>query len=97
MKYLKTYMGVTSGSMAGRDDGYPEMKFRHYDNFEDLAKDFGKCKDEKYYYLTEINNEELEKEVADKLEEQRVKAVEKQKNYINSQIERLQEQLKHLT
>ena len=37
MKYLMTWMGVTSGSHLGRDDGYPERKFRMIESFDDLV------------------------------------------------------------
>lgn len=38
-KYLKTWMGTVSGSMAGRDDGYPERKYKVYETLTDLAAD----------------------------------------------------------
>lgn len=53
-KYLKTFMGVVTGSMAGRDDGYPEMKHRLYDSLEDLAAD-PTVEDETVYELVECH------------------------------------------
>jgi hypothetical protein len=53
-KYLKTYMGVISGSMAGRDDGYPEEKRVYYNDLAKLIADHGKHPEEKYYVLTEM-------------------------------------------
>jgi len=38
MKYLMTWMGVTSGSHLGRDDGYPDRKFRLIESLDDLVK-----------------------------------------------------------
>ena len=40
-KVLKVWQGVTSGSYAGRDDGYPETKYQVYDSMRDLARDYG--------------------------------------------------------
>lgn len=39
LKYVKIYLGVVTGSYAGRDDGYPEVKHKLYDNLEELAAD----------------------------------------------------------
>lgn len=38
MKFLKVYTDVITGSMAGRDDGYPCTKYVVYNNIEQLAK-----------------------------------------------------------
>ena len=41
MKFLKVYTDVITGSMAGRDDGYPCTKYVVYNNIEQLAKNYG--------------------------------------------------------
>lgn len=50
MKYLKVWQGFVTGSMGGRDDGYPETKYKLIDSLEVLVDTF----DEKaeYYKLT---------------------------------------------
>lgn len=35
-KYLATFMGYSSGTFMGRDDGHPERKYRVLDSDEDL-------------------------------------------------------------
>lgn len=90
-------MGVTSGSMAGRDDGYPEMKFRHYTQIDELAKDFGKQKEEKYYELTELSHDKLNELVVESLEKQKELAKNKKKEELQKQIEKLQQELKQLS
>ena len=40
MKYLKTWMGVVSGSMGGRDDGYPQRKFAVVDTLDELVRTY---------------------------------------------------------
>lgn len=97
MKYMKTWMGVTSGTMAGRDDGYPERKYRHYDSIDELARDFGKQKDEKYFELKPLRTEDLQNEIVKTLEKQKDIAKEKKKRSIENQIEQLQKQLKDLS
>jgi len=37
MKYLMTWIGMTSGSHLGRDDGYPERKFRLIESLDDMV------------------------------------------------------------
>lgn len=96
MKYLKTYMGVTSGTLGGREDGFPEMKHVLYYDFNHLAKDYGKKKDEKYYKLTELNKTELENDVRNSLKEQIETVKELTKKELERQIEDLQKQLKEL-
>lgn len=50
MKYLKVWMGVTSGSYLGRNDGYPERKFSVIENLDDLVRGFD---DNAEYYILE--------------------------------------------
>ena len=38
MKYLKTWMGLTSGTHLGRDDGYPARKFQLIETLDDLVR-----------------------------------------------------------
>lgn len=40
MKYLKTWMGVTSGTYMGRDDGYPERKCAVIETLDELVKTY---------------------------------------------------------
>lgn len=94
--YLKTWMGVISGSMAGRNDGYPEQKRRVYDNIEDLARDFGTKNDEKYYKLTEVDAKTLESEVIEALNKQKDIAKENKAKHIEDEITKLQKELKTL-
>lgn len=79
--YLKIWQGVISNSFAGRDDGYPETKYQVFTNIFDLAKNFGKNNDERYYQLQSVDNEKLEIIVKIVLEEDKrqQKDVEKQK------------------
>lgn len=96
MKYLKTYMGVTSGSYAGRDDGYPEMKYVLYNSIDELARDFGKQRDEKYYSVSELDKNVFHDNVKKTLEKQKGKAKEQKKTDIESQIKSLQKELENL-
>ena len=78
MKFLKVYTDVITGSMAGRNDGYPCTKYVVYDNIEQLSKNHGTKADEKYYNLEEIDPENLANEVAlikKELEEKRKQEV----------------------
>ena len=95
-RYLKQYEGVTSGSFAGRDDGYPETKFMTFSDVVSLSKDYGKRKDEQYFKLVPIAKEELEKEVAQSLEAQHKQAKIAEKTKIENQIKELQNKLKDL-
>lgn len=63
MKFLKTYTGVITDSLGGREDGYPCTKYVVYDNIEKLSKNYGTEPDEKYYNLEEIDPEKLASEV----------------------------------
>ena len=64
MKFLKIYTGVITGSLAGRDDGYPCTKYVIYNNIEELSKNHGTKTDEKYYSLEEIDPKKLAGQVA---------------------------------
>ncbi len=54
MKYLVTWMGVTSGSYLGRSDGYPEVKMALIDP-PDLDQYEGK-EDLKVFRLLEVQH-----------------------------------------
>lgn len=78
MKFLKMYTSVITGSIAGRDDGYPCTKYEVYNNIEELSKDYGTKSNEKYYNLEEIDPEKLANEVTlikKELEEKRKQEV----------------------
>ncbi len=53
MKYLKTWMGVTSGSHLGRSDGYSERKSEIIESIDELVSTY----DEKseYYKLEPVD------------------------------------------
>lgn len=61
-KYLKTWTGLTTGTLAGRDDGHPITKYKFFNSFDDLLKTHGSDPDEKYFKLVDIQNE-VEKEI----------------------------------
>jgi len=50
-KYLMTWMGVTSGSHLGRNDGYPERKSRIIESIDELVKHY---RDDAEYYKLEL-------------------------------------------
>jgi hypothetical protein len=93
---MKTWMGVTSGTYMGRDDGYPEKKYRHYDSIEELAKDFGEHSDEEYFELTEVHPADMRVLVKETLEKQNEKRKEDKKAKIEKQIEEMNKQFKDL-
>lgn len=95
-KYLKIWEGIITGSIAGRDDGYPETKYSVYNSLEDLSISFGKFKDEKHYKLEKINDDELEKIVRDFREKQAIQKEEERKIKIKKRIKELEEELKTL-
>lgn len=60
MKIMKTYMGVTTGSFAGRDDDYPELKRQYFDldkeeSKESFLEEFNKHEDEEYFLLESVS------------------------------------------
>lgn len=80
MRYLKTYMGVITNSMGGRDDGYPEIKIRIYDSIEQLSKDYGKRPEEHHYELNEISPDILKEKIKEiKSEKRTIKDIENRK------------------
>jgi hypothetical protein len=83
VKYMKTYTAFTSGSLGGRDDGYPYTKSMFFTNIRDLANDYGKRLNEVYYIVStepfphdavvDAVREEKEKMAAEEAEIQRQK------------------------
>lgn len=57
MKYLKTWMGVVSGSLGGRDDGYPERKLMIVDNVGNLVDTYDP--EAEYYKLEKVDVSEV--------------------------------------
>lgn len=53
MKYLKTWMGVTSGSMGGRGDGYPERKSIIIEDLDTLVSTYEEKAE--YYKLEPVD------------------------------------------
>lgn len=53
MKYLKTWMGVTSGSLGGRDDGYPERKSLIIEDLDRLVSTYDP--NAEYYKLEPVD------------------------------------------
>lgn len=96
MKYLKTWMGFTSGSYAGRDDGYPQEKSRTFTDLDELARSFGSEKNERYFKVEEVNIVDLKNEVAESLRKQKEVARLKKKVELEDKIYALQEELRKL-
>lgn len=92
-KYLKTYTSITSGTIGGREDGYPYTQTQLHENIEVLAKNYGTKEDEKYYILEAVNEEEFEQkiqEIKERLEKEEKE--EKRKTKLN-ELERLKTEL----
>ena len=54
-RILKTWMGVTSGTLGGRSDGYPERKCSLHENMSDAVRLDGGAKGVEFYDLTRIS------------------------------------------
>lgn len=91
-KYLKTWTGVVTGSMAGRDDGYPITKQAMYDSIEDLTRNYKKDKDEKYYKLVDME-EEIEELAKTALKEEAEMERLKNKRKLEIEIKKMQDEL----
>jgi len=63
VKYLMTWMGVTSGTHMGRDDGYPERKNRIIDSFDELVRTYRE--DAEYFKLESVDVKAAVKAVKD--------------------------------
>jgi hypothetical protein len=92
-KFLKTYTAITTGSMAGRDDGYPYTALQLLNDMDSVAKSHGTEKDERYYEVHAVNEVEFEKEL--QLTKERIKEVEKEKERAKkqAQLEKLKKEL----
>lgn len=97
MRYLKTYTSYTSGSYAGRDDGYPTTSYQTFGSFDELAKSYGKKPNEKYFQLTPIPQDaSFNNSIVASLEKETIKAKDGKKDIIENQIKKLQDELKKL-
>lgn len=68
-QYLKTYTAITSGTMAGRDNGYPYTAFQLMNDMKQVAECHGTKRDEKYYVIEAVDEMEFETELQ-KMKEQ---------------------------
>lgn len=71
MRYLKTWMGVVTGSMAGRYDGYPEEKHEFHDSISSLARSVGQHSGETIYEIREVDRSKLMDAINKERESQR--------------------------
>lgn len=62
-QYLKTYTAITSGTMAGRDDGYPYTALQLLKNMNEVAKYHGTRNNEQYYVVEAVDEKEFEQEL----------------------------------
>jgi hypothetical protein len=53
MKYLMTWMGVTSGSHLGRNDGYPQRKTMIISSTDELVESYRE--DAQYFILQPVD------------------------------------------
>ena len=58
MKFLMSWIGVTSGSHLGRDDGYPERRFREINSLDDLIAVYDPKAE--FYRVDRIENNTIE-------------------------------------
>lgn len=54
-RILKTYMGTITGSLGGRNDGYPELKLSVYDTLKDAVEAEGDAPDVEFFKLVPIS------------------------------------------
>ena len=94
MKYVVTYMGVVTGSLAGRDDGYPQQKTALLEKDADLIR-FANLPELQVYTLTPVPintvNFLIEKEKT-KLQEKK-KQVDKEKQIALSKLNSTEKKL----
>lgn len=57
MRFLMSWIGVTSGSHLGRDDGYPERRFREINSIDDLIAVYDPKAE--FYRVERIDNEAI--------------------------------------
>lgn len=58
MRFLMSWIGVTSGSHLGRDDGYPERRFREINSLDDLIAVYDPKAE--FYRVDRIENNTIE-------------------------------------
>lgn len=101
MKIMKTYMGVTTGSYMGRDDGYPELKHQIFDlldgqDRERFASSFKQEKEERYYLMEEMTTADVVRKVSSAMEMIRLEAKLKEQAEKVAEKEELLARLKQL-
>lgn len=101
MKIMKTYMGVVTDSFAGRDNGYPELKYQFFDllngrDRERFASSFKQEKEERYYILEEMTTADVVRKVNSAIEMVRLEAELEEKARKESEKEELLARLKQL-
>ncbi|PLS19533.1 hypothetical protein CVD28_03705 [Bacillus sp. M6-12] len=92
-KYLKSYTAITSGTMAGRDDGYPYTAYQVYNDIEEVAKFHGTRRDEQYFEIHAVNEEEFQKEIQLAKERIEAKKQEEERAKKQKQLEKLKAEL----
>lgn len=92
-KYLKSYTAITSGTMAGRDDGYPYTVYQVYNDIEEVAKYHGTKREEQYFEIHAVNEEEFAKEIKQAKERIEEKKKEKERAKKLKQLEQLKAEL----
>lgn len=88
MTFLAVWEGRVTGSLGGRDDGYPETKTALVDTEEDLYNRFHGCKNLQVYTLTSVPSGKLSEiwERVIRTQDSRKKAVEKLKTAALSKL-----------
>lgn len=90
---LKTYTAIRTGSMAGRDDGYPYTEQLVIKTPEQLIATFGKHSDEKYYKLSEITDLSISQTVEFLKKKAKEKEDARIKEEKRNQLEKLKKEL----
>lgn len=90
MQYLKIYDDVIE---SGRDMGYPCTEERIYSNIDDLARDYGTKKNERYYELTPVDYGKLRKAVEDSKKAQNKKEKEEERKRKLKEYNKLKKEL----
>ena len=94
-KFLKVWTGVISGSMGGREDGYPETEMAIV-SLDSLARGFGSKREEEYFLLEEMPLISVEKIAYEAMDRINLKEKEEKEAKIKSEIKALQKQLEDL-
>ncbi len=93
-KILKTWMGVTSGSYLGRDDGHPERKYQVFDTLEEAVR--GYCSIGVEYFVISLSFHPFEIEAAVRAnaaedKEEEIEELRRQQQTIENRIRDLEE------